>query len=144
LNKSNQEASGIVLKQSTSVRPLSLSNLLESIDSSIDYVRSILSKLPKNQQSLKLSKINLDGLNDLISLLSVIKQVSVLAQTGTRPSLKMAHIAMNKLGRHSTGTDVDENGDAITIDDRHEGEYHILVEENIFYNIFSFRNGFFS
>jgi hypothetical protein len=85
-----------------------------------------------------------NGLEDLISLLSVLKQVSLLVQTGTRPSLHMAYIAMNKLERHLTGTDVDENGDAITIDDRHEGEYHILVERNILHGLFSFRHEFFS
>jgi hypothetical protein len=76
-------------------------------------------------------------LQDLINLLSAIKQVSILVQTGTRPSLQMAYIAINKLERHLIGTDVDENGNAITtIEDRHEGEYHILVERNILYDLF--------
>jgi hypothetical protein len=56
----------------------------------------------------------------------------------------MAYIAMNKSEPHLTGTDVDENEDAITIDDRHEGEYHILVERNILHGLFSFRHEFFS
>jgi hypothetical protein len=134
----------LFLKQSAFVGWLSLSNLLESIDLSNDCVQSILFKLPNNQQSLKLSKINVEGLKDLTSLLSVIKQFSILVQTGTCPSLHMAYIAINKLERQLTGTDVDENGDAITIDDRHEGDYHTLVERNILYDLFSFRDGFFS
>ena len=122
LNKSIQDAGGVDLKQATVVRWLSLSNLLESIDLSIDHIRSILSKSTNNKQSFKLCKINCDGLKDLIRLLSVFKEVSILVQTGTRPSLHMAYIAMNKLEHHLDGTDVDENGETITIDDRHEGK----------------------
>ncbi|CAF3341802.1 unnamed protein product [Rotaria sp. Silwood2] len=122
LNKSIQDAGGVVLKQSTVVRWLSLSNLLESIDSSYEHLRSILSRSSNTKQSFKLNKINIDGLKDLIRLLSVFKDVSVLVQTGTRPSLHMAYIAMNKLEHHLNGNDVDENGDFIHIDDRHEGD----------------------
>ena len=90
---------------------------------SIEHVRSILSKSTNNKQSFKLSKINVDGLKDLICLLSVFKDVSSLVQTGNRPSLHMAYIAMNKLERHLNGTDVDKDGESIDIDDCHEGEY---------------------
>ncbi|CAF4086103.1 unnamed protein product [Rotaria sordida] len=121
LNKSIQDAGGLVLKQSTIVRWLSLSNLLESIDLSYEHLRLVLSKSTNNKQTFKLNKINVDGLKDLICLLSVFKDVCILVQTGTRPSLHMAYIAMNKLERHLSGTDVDENGESITIDDRHEG-----------------------
>ena len=122
LNKSIQGAGGVALKQATVVRWLSLSNLLESIDLSIDHVRSILSKSTNNKQTFKLCKINCDGLKDLIHLLSVFKDVSILLQAGARPSLHMAYIAMNKLERHLDGSDVDENGETITIDNRHEGK----------------------
>jgi hypothetical protein len=43
---------------------------------------------------------------------------------------------MNKLESHLSGTDVDENENAITIDDRHEGQYQISVERNILYDLF--------
>ncbi|CAF4281744.1 unnamed protein product, partial [Rotaria sordida] len=122
LNKSIQDAGGVVLKQSTIVRWLSLSNLLESIDLSYEHLRLVLSKSTNSKQKLKLIKINVDGLKDLVYLLSVFKDVCILVQTGTRPSLHMAYIAMNKLERHLSGTDVDENGESITIDDRHEGD----------------------
>ncbi|CAF3858830.1 unnamed protein product [Rotaria sordida] len=99
LNKSIQDAGGVVLKQSTIVRWLSLSNLLGSIDLSYEHLRLVLSKST-----------------------NIFKDVCILVQTGTRPSLHMAYIAMNKLERHLSGTDVDENGESITIDDRHEGD----------------------
>jgi hypothetical protein len=99
-----------------------MSNLLESIDSSIEHLRSIMSKSTKTKQSIKLSKINIDGLKDLVCLLSVFKDVSLLVQTGNRPSLHMAYIAMNKLQHHLNGTDIDRDGESIRIDDRHEGE----------------------
>ncbi|CAF4365844.1 unnamed protein product [Rotaria sp. Silwood2] len=131
LNKSIQDAGGVVLKQSTVVRWLSLSNLLESIDSSYEHLRSILSRSSNTKQSFKLNKINIDGLKDLIRLLSVFKDVSVLVQTGTRPSLHMAYIAMNKLEHHLNGNDVDENGDFIHIDDRHEDIAHSYIRQQI-------------
>ena len=62
------------------------------------------------------------GLKNLVRLLSVFKDVSILLQTGTRPSLHMAYIAMNKLKRRLDGSDVDKNGETITIDDRHESK----------------------
>ena len=99
-----------------------MSNLLESIDSSIEHLRSIISKSTNTTQSIKLSKINIDGLKDLVCLLSVFKDVSLLVQTGNRPSLHMAYIAMNKLQHHLNGTDIDRDGESIAIDDRHEGE----------------------
>ncbi|CAF3038405.1 unnamed protein product [Rotaria sp. Silwood2] len=122
LNKSIQDGGGVVLKQATIVRWLSLSNLLESIDLSYEHLRLVLSKSANSKQAFKLIKINVDGLKDLICLLSVFKDVCILVQTGTRPSLHMAYIAMNKLERHLSGTDADESGEFITIDDRHEGD----------------------
>ncbi|CAF2064088.1 unnamed protein product [Rotaria magnacalcarata] len=122
LNKSIQDSDGVVLKQATVVRWLSISNLLEPVDLSYEPLRSILSRSSNTKQSFKLKKINIDGLKDLIRLLSVFKDVSVLVQTGARPSLHMVYIAMNKLEHHLNGNDVDENGDFIPIDDRHEGD----------------------
>ncbi|CAF1603766.1 unnamed protein product [Adineta ricciae] len=121
LNKPIQDAGGVALKQVTVVRWLSMSNLLESIESPIDYLRSILAKSTNSRQSIKLNKINVDGLKDLICLLSVFRDVSLLVQTGNRPSLHMAYIAMNKLEHHLNGTDVDKEGESITLNDRHEG-----------------------
>ncbi|CAF1281854.1 unnamed protein product [Rotaria magnacalcarata] len=122
LNKSIQDSDGVVLKQAIVVRWLSISNLLEPVDLSYEHLRSILSRSSNTKQSFKLNKINIDGLKDLIRLLSVFKDVSVLVQTGARPSLHMVYIAMNKLEHHLNGNDVDENGDFIPIDDRHEGD----------------------
>jgi hypothetical protein len=73
LNKPIQDAGDVALKQATVVRWLSLSHLLESIDLSIEYVRSILSMSTNAKQSFKLNKINVDALKDLIHLLSVLK-----------------------------------------------------------------------
>ncbi|CAF1445316.1 unnamed protein product [Adineta ricciae] len=120
LNKPIQDAGGVALKQATVVRWLSMSNLLESIESSIDYLRSILAKSTNSRQSIKLNKINVDGQKDLICLLSVFRDVSLLIQTGNRSSLHMAYIAMNKLEHHLNGTDVDKEGESITLNDRHE------------------------
>ncbi|CAF4514251.1 unnamed protein product [Rotaria socialis] len=49
------------------------------------------------------------------------KNVSSLVQTGTRPSLHMAYICINKLERHLSGTGVNADGENIDIYDRHEG-----------------------
>ncbi|CAF4262448.1 unnamed protein product [Rotaria sp. Silwood2] len=122
LNKVIEEPGGLALKQECIVRWLSLSNMLESIDASIEYIRSLLlSKSFKNEWHFKLNIINIDALKDLISLLSEFKNVSLLVQTGTRPSLHMACISINKLERHLNGTDADEEGEIINIYDRHEG-----------------------
>ena len=121
LNKSIQEACGAVLKQETIVSWLSLSNLLESIDLFYEHVRSIFSRSTNTKQSVKLQKINSDGWKDLISLLSVFKVVSIFVQTGTRPSLHMTYIVMNKLEHHLNGNDVDENGEFVPTDHRYEG-----------------------
>ncbi|CAF4736451.1 unnamed protein product, partial [Rotaria magnacalcarata] len=64
------------------------------------------SKSSKSQRYFKLNNINIDALKDLIGLLSEFKNVSSLVQTGTRPSLHMAYICINKLERHLSGTDV--------------------------------------
>ncbi|CAF1387254.1 unnamed protein product [Rotaria magnacalcarata] len=42
-------------------------------------------------------------------------------QTGSRPTLHMAYISMNKLANHLNGTDVNNDGDIIQIFDRHDG-----------------------
>ena len=119
------------------VRWLSLSNMLESIEGSIEHIRSILSsKSSKTEYSFKLNNINIDALKDLICLLKEFKNVSLLVQTGTRPSLHMAYIGINKLEHHFNGTDVDENGDIINIDDRHEG--NIEHNESIYYFLYLF------
>lgn len=110
------------MKQETIVRWLSLSNLLESIYSSYEQIISILSRSSNTKQSIKLHKISSDGLKDLIILLSAFKEVSILVQTGGRPSLHMAYIAMNKLEHHLNGSDVNKDGESIPIDDRHEGD----------------------
>ena len=124
------------MKQATIVRWLSLSSLLESVDLSYEYVRLILPKSNNNKQSFKLNKINIDGLKDLIHLLSVFKDVSILVQTGSRPSLHMAYIAVNKLEHHLNGNDVNENGESINIDDRHEGDQQILIKQSVKYSFF--------
>ncbi|CAF2519739.1 unnamed protein product [Rotaria sp. Silwood2] len=96
--------------------------MLESIGASIEHVRSILSsKSSKNECSFKLNNINTDALKDLICLLSEFNNVSILVHTGTRPSLHLAYICVNKLEHHLHGTDVDKEGEMICIDDRHEG-----------------------
>ena len=124
------------MKQATIVRWLSLSSLLESVDLSYEYVRLILPKSNNNKQSFKLKKINIDGLKDLIYLLSVFKDVSILVQTGSRPSLHMAYIAVNKLEHHLNGNDVNENGESINIGDRHEGDQQILIKQSVKYSFF--------
>lgn len=121
LNKDIQELGGVVLKQACVVRWLSLSNMLESIDVSIEHIRLILLKSSTKQHSFKLNHINIDGLKDLIILLKEFKNASLLVQTGIRPSLHMAYVCINKLERHLNGTDVDEDGESINLDDRHEG-----------------------
>ncbi|CAF1032271.1 unnamed protein product [Adineta steineri] len=120
LNKDIEDLGGIVLKQNCIVKWLLLSNMLESIDASLEYIRSIFLK-SKNQYYFKLDHISMDGLKDLICLLKEFKNVSLQVQTGTRPSLHMAYICINKLERHLNGTDVDKDGKFINIDDRHEG-----------------------
>ena len=96
--------------------------MLESIDNSMEQLRSIFSsKSFKTGTPLQLNNINIDALKDLIHLLNEYKNVSLLAQTGTRPSLHMAYVGINKLEHHLNGNDVDENGEVIPIDDRHEG-----------------------
>ncbi|CAF1321692.1 unnamed protein product [Didymodactylos carnosus] len=120
LNKEIQDNYGIAL--STVVRWLSLSALLESIEASLEHVRSIvLSKPSSVKQAVKINKINIDAIKDLVCLLKQFKHVSTIVQTGNRPSLHMVYIGCNKLERHLTGDDVDKNGNIILLDDRHEG-----------------------
>ncbi|CAF4794607.1 unnamed protein product [Rotaria socialis] len=96
--------------------------MLESIDASIEHIRSILSsRSSKTEYSFKLNNINIDALKDLICLLKEFKNVSLLVQICTRPSLHMAYIGINKLEHHLTGADFDQNDDLINIDDRREG-----------------------
>ncbi|CAF4372978.1 unnamed protein product, partial [Rotaria magnacalcarata] len=107
LNENIEERGGVALKQECVIRWLSMSKMLESVDASIEHIRFILSsKSSKSQRYFKLNNINIDALKDLIGLLSEFKNVSSLVQTGTRPSLHMAYICINKLERHLSGTDV--------------------------------------
>ncbi|CAF0864052.1 unnamed protein product [Rotaria sordida] len=60
LNKNIEEHGDIALKQECVVRWLSMSNILQLIDASIEHIRSILSsKSSKNQCYFKLSDINI-------------------------------------------------------------------------------------
>ncbi|CAF5220181.1 unnamed protein product, partial [Rotaria magnacalcarata] len=93
--------------------------MLESIDTSKEHIRACLSS--KNNYSFKLNNISQDALKDLIVLLSEFKNVSTLVQTGSRPTLHMAYISMNKLANHLNGTDVNNDGEIIQIFDRHDG-----------------------
>ncbi|CAF2047774.1 unnamed protein product [Rotaria magnacalcarata] len=108
--------------------PTKASELLDIITTSkqlvkyVKQVRSVLSRSTNTKPSIKLHKINSDGLKDLIRPLSVFKDVSTLVQTGTRPSLHMAYIGGNKLEYHLNGSDADENGDSVPMDNRHEGD----------------------
>ncbi|CAF1348577.1 unnamed protein product [Rotaria sp. Silwood1] len=70
LNKDIEDRGGVALKQESVIRWISLSNMLESIDASIELIRTILlSKSSNNQLSFKLNNINVDVLKDLIILL---------------------------------------------------------------------------
>ncbi|CAF5206142.1 unnamed protein product, partial [Rotaria magnacalcarata] len=119
LNKVIQERGGVSLKQECIVRWLSMSNMLDSIDTSIEHIRACLSS--KTNYSFKLNNISQDALKDLIVLLSEFKNVSTLVQTGSRPTLHMAYISMNKLANHLNGTYVNNDGEIIQIFDRHDG-----------------------
>ncbi|CAF4426235.1 unnamed protein product [Rotaria magnacalcarata] len=119
LNKVIHERGGVALKQECIVRWLSMSNMLESIDTSIEHIRACLSS--KTNYSFKLNNISQDVLKDLIVLLSEFKNVSTLVQTGSRPTLHIAYISMNILANHLNGTDVNNDGEIIQIFDRHDG-----------------------
>ncbi|CAF3359819.1 unnamed protein product [Rotaria socialis] len=108
--------------------------MLESIEASIEHIRSILSsRSSKTEYSFKLNNINIDALKDLICLLKEFKNVSLLVQICTRPSLHMAYIGINKLEHHLTGADFDQNDDLINIDDRREAAIlHPLYRELTF------------
>ena len=118
-----------------------MSNMLESIDASIEHIRLILSsKKSKDECSFKLNHIHIDALKDLILLLREFKNVSLLAQTGNRPSLHMAYICINKLERHLNGTDVNGDSQTINIDDRHDGNIK-TVKCNILFFFIAFFTG---
>ncbi len=103
---------------------MSLSSLLQSVEASIEHVRSlILTKSTAEKQKLNLSKINIDGLKDMVLLLDTFQNVIKLIQTGDRPTLHMVYVCLNKLQLHLDGKDVDVNSDLIIINDRHEGNY---------------------
>ncbi len=76
--------------------------MLESIDASNEQLRSIFSS-----KSFKTK--------------STLRYVSLLVQTSNRPSLHMAYVRINKLEHDLNRTDVHENGEIISIDDRQEG-----------------------
>ena len=103
----------------------------------------MLSKPANNKQLFKLNKVNIDELKGLISLLAVFKDASVLIQTGSRPALHMAYIAVNKLERYLTGNDVDENDESINIDHRHKGERQVLMKQTINHSFSLIRGGVF-
>lgn len=127
LNREIQQNHGIALQQSNVTRWLSLSSLLQSIEASLEHIRSILSVKPMmDKQKINLNKININGLKDLVVLLDTFQSVVKLIQTGDRPSLHMVYVGWNKLRLHLEGKDVDSNGDPIVIDDRHEGMFHLL------------------
>lgn len=48
----------------------------------------------------------------------------------------MAYIAMNKLEHHLCGTDVDEGGDVILIDDRHEDYFNVMLKLSTIFVVF--------
>jgi hypothetical protein len=105
---------------------LSLSSLLQSIEASIEHVRSLVStKSTAEKQKINLNKINIDGLKDMVILLETFQDVIKLIQTGDRPTLHMVYVALNKLKLHLEGKDVDANGNPILIDDRHEGNEYL-------------------
>ncbi|CAF4026456.1 unnamed protein product [Rotaria magnacalcarata] len=140
LNENIEERGGVALKQECVIRWLSMSKMLESVDASIEHIRFILSsKSSKSQRYFKLNNINIDALKDLIGLLSEFKNVSSLVQTGTRPSLHMAYICINKLERHLSGTDVNADGENIDIYDRHEGRIDLNKANQLFYVSFLFQ-----
>lgn len=110
------------MQQSNITRWLSLSSLLQSIEASLEHVRSLLSIKPgAEKQKLILKRINIDSVKDMVVLLGTFQEVMTLIQTGDRPTLHMVYVGINKISIHLHGTDVDSNGDTIVIDDRHDG-----------------------
>ncbi|CAF1419094.1 unnamed protein product [Adineta steineri] len=122
LNREIQQNNGVALQQSNITRWLSLSSLLQSVEASIEHIRSILStRSTTEKQNVNINKININGLKDIVILLQTFQDVIKLIQTGDRPSLHMVYVCLNKLQLHLNGKDIDPNGDLIIINDRHEG-----------------------
>ncbi|CAF1129687.1 unnamed protein product, partial [Didymodactylos carnosus] len=86
MNKEIQDNYGVALKQSNVTRWLSLSNLLESIEISIEHARSIISSKPAAvKQKVCINKINTEDIKDLVCLLKPFKHVATLVQTVIDP-----------------------------------------------------------
>ncbi|CAF4346227.1 unnamed protein product, partial [Rotaria magnacalcarata] len=122
INYEIQKNSGVALQQSNITRWISLSSLLQSIEASFEHVRSILStKTTAEKQKININRINIEGLRDLVVLLKTFQDVITLIQHGDRPSLHLVYVGLNKLKLHLSYDDIDNNGNEIIIDDRHEG-----------------------
>ncbi|CAF1565237.1 unnamed protein product, partial [Didymodactylos carnosus] len=93
LNKDIQDYGGVCLKQSTTVRWLSLINLLESIAKSYEQTKKVLAG-KKQQNKFHIDKQNVQ---ELIQLLKPFKRVITLIQKGCEPSLYMVLICVLKL-----------------------------------------------
>ncbi len=121
------------MQQSNITRWISLSSLLQSVEASLEHVRSIISSKPAiDKQKLNLNKISVEGLKDLVILLETFKNVTKMIQHGDRPSLHMVYVGLNKLKLHLSGEDMNSDGEKIIIDDRHEGNEAFL---NTTYNV---------
>ncbi|CAM4798311.1 unnamed protein product [Rotaria magnacalcarata] len=121
INYEIQKNSGVALQQSNITRWISLSSLLQSIEASFEHVRSILStKTTAEKQKININRINIEGLRDLVVLLKTFQDVITLIQHGDRPSLHLVYVGLNKLELHLSCDDIDNNGNEIIIDDRHE------------------------
>ncbi len=115
------------MQQSNITRWISLSSLLQSVEASLEHVRSIISSKPAiDKQKLNLNKISVEGLKDLVILLETFKDVTKMIQHGDRPSLHMVYVGLNKLKLHLSGEDMNSDGEQIIIDDRHEGNEAFL------------------
>ena len=62
-----------------------MTNMLESIDASTEYIQSIISS-KSSRMNVILNNISTDALKDLVRLLSEFKTVFALVQASTRPS----------------------------------------------------------
>ena len=121
-----------------------MSSLLQSIEASLEHVRSLLSiKSGAEKQKLILKRINIDAVKDMVVLLGTFQEVMKLIPTGDRPTLQMVYVGINKISIHLRGSDVDSNGETILIDDHHDGKNTPKRRETVKVN-FIFRNKFFS
>ncbi|CAF3218861.1 unnamed protein product [Rotaria sp. Silwood2] len=87
INYEIKQSHVIALQQSSITRWISLSLLLQSIEASLEHVRSILStKSNAEKQKLNINRINVKGLRDLAILLKTFEDVITLIQHGDRPT----------------------------------------------------------